>query len=235
MHILAFDTSFGAVSAALAVDDGRGGLRMIERFERRASGHAERLMPMIADVMEEAGVSFAALDRVAVTLGPGTFTGVRTGIAAARAFALAAGCAVVGRPTLEVMALQAAADVPGAAGLVVAVDARRGQIYLQTFAGDGERNAGAAELLDVEAAAARVAGLGAGGGALVGSGARLVRDAMPDVIAQRWDARLPELEPSAAPLARIAPQLTPLSTVTPCYIRAPDAKPQGDKSLPRRP
>ena len=86
---------------------GRGEWLLREAYEPRATGHAERLFPMIAEVMDGAGLAFSAIDRIAVTLGPGTFTGVRVGIAAARALALATGKPVVAMTSLAVMAHRA--------------------------------------------------------------------------------------------------------------------------------
>ena len=92
MRILAFDTATSACSAALW-EDGRVGAR---RFETMTRGHAEALVPMIADVMDEAGTNFPRLDLIAVTVGPGAFTGLRIGLAAARGMALAAAVPCLG-------------------------------------------------------------------------------------------------------------------------------------------
>ena len=97
MHILAFDTCLGAVSVAVARQHPAGMRELMdEACERRRSGHAERLMPMIIEAHHSVGIGFADIERIAVTVGPGSFTGVRTGIAAARALALAIGCPAVG-------------------------------------------------------------------------------------------------------------------------------------------
>src|SRR5262245_25509962 len=103
MNILAFDTCLGAVSVAVRWR-GPEGLLWGEAGELRSAGHAERLVPMIAEVMAGTGADFASLDRIAVTQGPGGFTSVRVGIAAARALALATGKPVVTATSLAVMA-----------------------------------------------------------------------------------------------------------------------------------
>ncbi|HKA65476.1 MAG TPA: tRNA (adenosine(37)-N6)-threonylcarbamoyltransferase complex dimerization subunit type 1 TsaB, partial [Methyloceanibacter sp.] len=103
MNILALDTSMGACSAAVLLADGAT-QRIVLCEERMALGHAEALMPMVAEVMTEAGLDFAALDLVAATLGPGSFTGVRIAIAAARGFALATDAHIWGTDSLTVMA-----------------------------------------------------------------------------------------------------------------------------------
>src|SRR3972149_9200733 len=86
MNILALDTSMGACSAAVLRGDGAA-RRLFARQETRARCHAEALMPMVAEIMEEAGLPFAALDLIAATTGPGSFTGVRIALAAARGLA----------------------------------------------------------------------------------------------------------------------------------------------------
>ena len=94
MNVLAFDTCLGAVSVAVRWQGPGGDWLTRHAHEARERGHAERLMPMIAEVMEDAGLAFSDLDRIAVTVGPGTFTGVRVGVAAARGLALASGVIV---------------------------------------------------------------------------------------------------------------------------------------------
>src|SRR5450432_1394851 len=101
MTILALDTSGAACSVALR--DGAGRL-LAHRFEALARGHAERLMPMLREVMAEADVDFAALALIAVTTGPGSFTGIRVGLAAARGLALASGLPILGITAFEALA-----------------------------------------------------------------------------------------------------------------------------------
>ena len=95
-------------------------------------GHAEALMPLIARVMKESGIAFEALDRIAATTGPGSFTGLRVGIAAARGIALAANKPAVGLTTLSAYAaphMTADDKFP----VVAAIDARHAHVYLQVF------------------------------------------------------------------------------------------------------
>ena len=103
MRVLAIDTALEACSAAV-LDPG-GGITASESLAM-TRGHAETLMPLIARVMSGAGVEFAQLDRIAVTTGPGSFTGLRVGISAARGIALAAGKPAVGLSTLAALAAQ---------------------------------------------------------------------------------------------------------------------------------
>src|ERR1044072_1264149 len=104
MNVLAFDTCFDACSVCVAQSRDEGIVELASALERFETGHAERLIPMIEEVMRDAGVAFEAIDRVAGTLGPGTFTGMRIGIAAARGLALSTGIATVGVSSLAVMA-----------------------------------------------------------------------------------------------------------------------------------
>src|SRR5262245_23953927 len=97
MNILAFDCCFGAVSAAVRYAD--GGVRS-ERYEALSGGNAERLFPLVEQVLDEAKLQMSEVDRIAVTLGPGTFTGVRVGVAAARGLSLGLHKPVVGITSL---------------------------------------------------------------------------------------------------------------------------------------
>lgn len=227
MNVLAIDTCMTACSvAALA-----GGSRICGRFAPMERGHAEALFPMIAQVMAEAGLGFADLTRIAVTRGPGSFTGVRAGIAAARGLALGCGAPVVTATSLEVMALGALARLgpgQGQGGFLIAHDARRGELYVQSF------DANAQALGEPVLATPVVAALLAAGCAFVaGSGAPLVA-AEAERAGKHFTARLPDLLPDAAHLARMAATLAPQGNpASPLYLRAPDAKPQMDKHLAR--
>src|SRR5438105_4638346 len=99
MRVLAIDTALDACSVAV-LDTQRAAITASETREM-VRGHAEALMPMIARVMDRAATEFADLDRIAVTVGPGSFTGLRVGIAAARGIALAAAKPAVGLTTLS--------------------------------------------------------------------------------------------------------------------------------------
>lgn len=238
--LLALDTSLGAVSVALAIRTAGGDASIAHRFEARANGHAERVFELLAEVLAEAGTRLADVTRVAVTLGPGTFTGVRTGIAFARAIALSAGAEVVGVTSLELAARGARRALAGSpddapasppdVALVVAVDARRDQLYVQSFTQQGLASLSAPALLSLEAAAAA---LPAGPIIAVGSGAvSLAEAARQRGITVR--PALPSLEPDALDLLQVAPALPPLVAPRPLYIRPPDAKPPTNSGLARR-
>ena len=123
--ILAFDTSAAHCAAALLV----GGAITQVTVEAMAKGQAERLMPLLQDVMTTAGLSFDDLDAVAVGVGPGNFTGIRIAVSAARGLALGLGKPAIGVSTLEAQAL----GYPRPCRAVA--DARRGMVYAQDFGG----------------------------------------------------------------------------------------------------
>ncbi len=233
MSILAFDTCLGAISVAVRCGVAQGEWKLHEAYEMRTTGHAERLMPMIAEVMDEAGLAFSGIEQIAVTVGPGSFTGVRVGIAAARALALATGKPVLGMTSLAAMA-HLAAERMGAsrAGrpIVVAVDVRRDMAYVQMFSGE-VIEAGGPRLIAREDAAALV---GDGATVVVGSAADAVAEAVGNA-GGKAEAALSDLQPHARMLALTPSALVPMSPVKPLYLRPPDVKPQSDKSLPRAP
>src|SRR5436305_4371586 len=134
MLILAIDTALDACAAAV-LDTGAGGVIAQESLAMKR-GHAEALMPLIARVMKQSGIAFAALDRVAATTGPGSFTGLRVGLSAARGIALAAGKPVVGVTTLTAYAAPIVSE-NGEHPVISAVDARHDHVYFQVLGGDG--------------------------------------------------------------------------------------------------
>src|SRR5947207_4853976 len=140
MIVLAFDTAMAGCSAA--VYDADANRVLAERFLAMSKGHADAIAPLIRDIMEEAGTGFAELGRIGVTVGPGTFTGVRTGLAMARGFGLSLGIPVIGLDTLSAIACNLEEE-----DLLVAVaaDARRGEIYFSLF----DRDLAAAEMPSV--------------------------------------------------------------------------------------
>jgi tRNA threonylcarbamoyladenosine biosynthesis protein TsaB len=231
MNILALDTSMGACGAAVL--HGGGASRSIAaREERMARGHAEALMPMVAEAMKQAQVDFAKLDLIAATLGPGSFTGVRIAIAAARGFALATGAKLWGTDSLTVMARGALARGAVVSGkpFAVAVDARGESLYFGLYDGDGARLKGPL-LIGAEAAALMLPDDLA---ILVGNGAEHLALAASRS-GRHVDAALSDLQPSAAALAELASESNEtLFTLRPLYLRPPDAKPQDAAAVARR-
>lgn len=206
MIVLGLDTCL--LSCSVAVLDGERVLA--SACDVMARGHQERLAPMAQAVMAEASVGFPALKRIGVTVGPGSFTGLRVGIAFAKGLASALDIPAVGIGTLEALA----ADIEGF--VFAAIDARRGQLYGQAFE-DG-RALMAPDALAAETAAARLAELGMGRAVtLVGPGAPLLSPMVPQ-------ARiLPRDGADARQVARLAAARTP-APLRPLYLRAPDAK-----------
>lgn len=235
MNVLAFDTSLGACSVAVQWQSARGESLLREDYEERDTGHAEALLPMISMVMDGAGLSFSALDRIAVTEGPGSFTGVRIGLAAARGLALAAGKPLVSAGTLLVMAHRAHLLLANerlqvrreGAILAVVVDARKGQLYVQLFGENAGDPLSTPMLTDADGAAGLLGGRPA---IAVGTGAETL--AAASSASGLMNVRLPRLQPHARQLAALAPALAPVQNAEPVYLRAPDAKPQDSKSVP---
>jgi tRNA threonylcarbamoyladenosine biosynthesis protein TsaB len=206
MLVLGLDTCLATCSVAVL----DGGRVLAHASEAMVRGHQERLAPMAAQVMAETGLAFSSLDRIGVTVGPGSFTGLRVGVAFAKGLSLA-----LDRPAVGVGALEAlAADLPGL--VFPAIDARRGQLYLQAFE-DG-RALMAPDALTAGDAAARVLELGLGRAfTLVGSGAALLSGVSP--FARILDAQGAD----ARTVARLAAERAP-APLKPLYLRAPDAK-----------
>ncbi len=224
MNILAFDTALGACSAAVSCD----GEIVARRHEERARGHAEALLPMIEAVRGESGFAYRDLDLLAVSVGPGTFTGLRIGIAAARGLALATDLPVVGFTTLH--AIAAGLDAAAGDEFMVALDARRGQVYCQLFSFEVVNTTAISPISSTWLAVLtpfQPAGLfpyllfG-----LAGSGAAAVFAALacPGAV---WLGPQ-SLQPDAAVLARLAEEhgLPPSGAEAPAplYLRPPDAK-----------
>src|SRR5262249_24202755 len=226
MRVLAIDTALAACAAAV-LDTDRG--IVASESLPMVRGHAEALIPLIARVMKQSDISFRDLGRVAVTTGPGSFTGVRVGLAAARGFGVATGVPVVGVSTLSVYAAPYLAN-NGKSSVVAAIDARHDHVFLQVFGPGGQillspRLAPLSEAVDAASVTPAC---------LVGSAARAVADGLaknatppraidpreaPDIV---WVAQIGAVTPQAQ------------SAPNPQYLRAPDAQPQNAAQLPRR-
>lgn len=218
MLILAIDTALEACAAAV-LDTDAGELLAQEQLLMKR-GHAEALMPMIARVMQAASLGFSSLDRIAVTVGPGSFTGLRVGISAARGLALATKRPAVGLTTLSAYA-SAVVGQDGTAPVISAIDARHDHVYFQIVAGDGsvlvEPNIAP---IDEAIAASQF-----GAPHLVGNAARLLADRWPKDAPQpiAVDAQpAPDIGWVAWLGAAADPDTAP---ARPFYLKAPDAKP----------
>jgi tRNA threonylcarbamoyladenosine biosynthesis protein TsaB len=217
VKLLAIDTALNACSVAIV--DGETVLARVVSPGGR--GNAERLLPVLEQARAAAGLALADLDGFAATVGPGSFTGIRTALATARGLALATAKPVWGVTTTAALAAAAAALRPGRP-VAAAIDARRGEVYLQVF------DAALAPLTDplllsVEAAAAR---LPAGPLLLVGSGAVLLQAAVLGDSGGRADLEISAAAPDPDPVvvAQLALALpVPAKPPGPLYIRPPDA------------
>ncbi|NBB50501.1 tRNA (adenosine(37)-N6)-threonylcarbamoyltransferase complex dimerization subunit type 1 TsaB [Rhizobium sp. CRIBSB] len=207
MIVLAIDTA--GVDCAAAVFDSDSGKLLGRVSETIGRGHAERLMAMIDEALTEARLTLADVNRIGVTVGPGSFTGIRVGVAAARGLALALGVECVGVSTLEVLAKAAPeTDKP----VLAAINAHRDEVYAQSFENGAPH--GEALLLELDEYLARAA---IPGTVLVGSASALVVD------------RSAETGPDHYPIeivARISAMAKAQGKPKPLYLRGPDAKPQ---------
>jgi len=225
MKILAIDTALPAVS--VCVLDTADALPEAVESVAMERGHAEALLPMIDRVMARIDGGFDALGRIAVTVGPGSFTGLRVGIAAARAIGIACNVPVVGVSTLSALAAPLILDNKAEA-VGVAIDARHGNVYFAGFYSDGRvlRAPGLTSVRDA------IASFDSSAVRLVGSGA-------PMLAIEAWSAGIAADVVTAAPAPDIAfvarlglladPEEAP---ARPLYLKPPDAKPQTGNPVP---
>lgn len=207
MIVLAIDTA--GVDCAAAVFDSDSGKLLGRVSETIGRGHAERVMAMIDEALDEAKLTLTDVERIGVTVGPGSFTGIRVGVAAARGLALALGVECVGVSTLEVLAQTASeTDKP----VLAAINAHRDEVYAQGF--EAGVPVGEPLLLELDDYLARAAVTGT---VLVGSASVLAAD------------RNAETGPDHYPIeivARISATAKAQGKPKPLYLRGPDAKPQ---------
>jgi tRNA threonylcarbamoyladenosine biosynthesis protein TsaB len=228
MLLLAIDTAGANCAVALARSEGGAPEILARKVERIGRGHAEILMPMIEDALGSAAVSYGDLDRIAVATGPGSFTGVRVGVATARGLALALDIPAVGVGTLKALAspvMQAEAR-----GTVVAVlDAKRGEVY--GFAQDAASGAVLVEatVLRGEALAERLEAA-ARPLILVGAGASILAGFFTPKPRVAGLAEAPDI----TEIAVLGFAARPVAPAVPTYARGADAKPQADKAVARR-
>ncbi len=194
--ILAFDTSAAHCAAALLLPDGQ----VLNRLEVMEKGQAERLVPLLEELLSDAGLGWSDLTRIAVGTGPGNFTGVRIAVAAARGLAMGLGIPAIGVTRLEALAHGLPRPV------TVIEDARRGEVYVQAF-GAGTPDAHIHDLSDLPILVETALVTGSAAGA----------------------AALPPAMPLAEATARIAAiRLLPQPRPAPFYLRGADAAPPSD-------
>ncbi|MGB0922553.1 MAG: tRNA (adenosine(37)-N6)-threonylcarbamoyltransferase complex dimerization subunit type 1 TsaB [Alphaproteobacteria bacterium] len=212
--ILAIDTCQSACSVALGTTDG---VLVSHKWEEMGRGHAERLLPMIDEVFDDAGEAKSVLSKVLVTLGPGTFAGQRIGIAAARALALAFDIEVVGITVTELLAApwaRGAGRAHDPTQLFTILDARRNEAYVQTF----RKQAGQAvpsdrvRMINLDDLADHVP---KGPFSVAGSGQRFAAAAM------NTDFVLPDAKYAIG--MKLANEDNSVRLPRPLYLRAPDA------------
>lgn len=211
--ILAIDAATGPCSAALI----RGCVVVDYRESTQRSQQAGTLIPMIQDMLRDAHISYNDIDLVACTVGPGSFTGIRIGLAAARGIAFAAGIATAGYTTLETMAF----GCTGEHAVVCVLNAGKGDVYSQVFS-PSRQALHDAQLSSLDVALKRAAD----------SGAQLVCSAMP-IDDSAFTVTAPS-GPRADHLGLLAASGATHQSMQPFYIRPPDAKlPSADKKLRR--
>lgn len=223
MKLLAIDTA-ADLCAACVFDTQSGELgRSVLDIGK---GHAEHLMAVVTEALRAAGTTYADVDGIAVSIGPGSFTGVRVGVAAARGFALALKIPAIGVTTLEAVAAETAGDWPGRS-VMVAIGSRPESLSVQLFDGSGTTLI-EPSTMPAQAAAKEALRVGA---VLAGNGARLVAQAVDG----GFDLGPAAATADIATYARIAsarnfdgPPPKPL------YLREPDAKPQAGFALARK-
>ena len=227
MRILAIDTALNACSACVLSSDAPAPLaRETLELER---GHAEALLPLVDRVVSQTDGQFSSLGRVAVTIGPGSYTGLRVGIAAARAIGLATDVPVVGVTTLSAL-IAAFVQNDKRRLLAAAIDARHGQVYFQLVA-PGGRTVIPPSLMGIRDA---VRLIGSGPVTVIGSGAPAV---VAEALAVGVDALAPPVPaaPEITWVARLGLAADPAQALPkPLYLRGPDARPQDQARLPRR-
>jgi len=228
VRILALDTATRSTAVALVDTTSGEALELRDDPPRGARpAHTSLLMALTVRALDRAGVDWDAIDRIAVGVGPGTFTGLRIGVATARALSIARGLPLVGVSTLRSLAAAAAADADG--GVAAVIDARRGEAFAgawrSTAIGIEDAAALAPAALSPDELGSRLAALG-GGWLAVGDGTTAFRRAL-----EAAGARVPADEDpvhlvSAIQHARLAASQMPSdgADVVPDYLRAPDAE-----------
>ncbi len=225
MRVLALDTALPAVSVCI-LDSGASEPLVAETISMER-GHAEALMPLIERVMAQVDGGFASLDRVAVTVGPGSFTGIRIGVAAARGIALARNIAAVGVSTLAAFA---APLLFGEAESLVAaaIDARHGHVFFTTYGPRGHMLT-PPRLLSISDACRILGGVHV---RIAGSGARLLSK---EAIAAGVELTIVNDDPAPdiVAVARLGMVANPTDApARPIYLKAPDVKPALNQALP---
>lgn len=222
MKILAIDTAANLCAACIFdTEAGELGRAVLDL----GKGHAEHLMSTIDEALTAAGTNYTGLDLVAVSVGPGSFTGIRVGVAAARGLALSLNIPSVGVTTLDAMAEEGRRNFAGKA-VLTAIDARREQLYVAIFDDAGQRSFGPAIATLEEAAAMLAPDM-----VITGSAAEMIAEQAGG------NAVIAGTSPTAdiGIYAALAAEMDPASgPPRPLYLRGADAKPQQGFAVERR-
>jgi tRNA threonylcarbamoyladenosine biosynthesis protein TsaB len=228
MRILAIDTSCAAASVAV-VEGGRGGPLAVMSTPM-AHGHADALPLMVEEAMRGVEGGFSSLARIAVATGPGSFTGIRVGLAMARAMGMALAIPVVGVSTLAAFAAPLLSE-PRAGIIAVTIDARHGSVYFQLFEASG-RPLGPPRCDTLREC---VRAIGAGPAWFAGDAAALVAsEAQRAGLPYDLDGARPA--PDIVALAQMGLAVEPSKNhARPVYVKPPDARPSAAEPIARAP
>jgi len=242
MNVLAFDTCWKACSAAIVQFNGETAMDLAHCFEEMATGQAESLPVMLADVLQQAQLTASDIHRVAVAYGPGSFTGVRIGISAARALKLSTPADLVTCSSLHVLALgvkRSSEALPptsanAALEIVIAMDARRDEVYVQVFSLSSDDPSWTAKTGPQLLSRSEAATLGTTDRLVVaGTGAEAVSE-VAQTLGRETTIVAHTGIGDALDLAHHARRLVPLSDpLMPVYLRPPDAKPSTKPAIQR--
>lgn len=212
MKVLAIDTCVGTCSVSVISDK----TVLSEKKEERPHKQAERLLPLIEEALQDAKTVYEEMDLIAVTIGPGSFTGARIGLAASKGISLVSGKKLRGISTLQASAFKARSDLsPKQKKILVLHDARRGQVYAQTFFNNAELEAeDEARLINI----AKIA-------AYIGKDNFIVTN-FDAILLENNSTKINKISYSASDVGLLA-QIIISGTeenISPLYIRPPDAK-----------
>lgn len=227
MITLSIDTALDACTVGLVEIDAGEARTIAEAREIMTRGHADRIVPMIDDVLAEADLTPWQIDMFAATVGPGSFTGVRVGISAIRALALATGRPAIGVGTLAAIAWPAVIAHGGP--VISAIEARRGDLYAQPFQQGGEPKA-EAQVAPAQTLAAQWPEIDA----VAGSGATALAAVAASTAGRLLGVIAVPSTPTVEAIAFLAAARPKDFEPIPLYLRPPDAKPQTGKSVARR-
>ena len=227
MIVLGFDTATSATAVGLLPGDGRALEARDDPPQGARPAHMERLLPLARELLERAGLPWAAIERIAVGVGPGTFTGLRIGVATARALGQSLGVPVAGVSSLQALAVAAEPHAEGSC-VLTAIDARRGEVFAAVWRGTEALSEPEALAPEALAALVDAAAAPAGCRSWLGGGDGAIRFQAhlqaAGVVVPASGAEMHRV--SAATICRLGEHVPPLApeAVLPDYRRRPDAE-----------